>query len=69
MEARAIGMVTAAVCMVFFAAAAQGRAGFAASVLRADVGIADRSAHDYLLGGLSIVALVVVQRERAVTLA
>ena len=56
-----IGIVTAAVCMVFFAWPPLRRLGLASplSVLRADVGIADsQRPQDYLLGGLSIVALM-----------
>lgn len=56
-----IGVVTAAVCMLFFAWPPLRRLGFASplSVLRADVGIADsQRPQDYLLGGLSIIALM-----------
>ena len=56
-----IGVVTAAVCIVFFAWPPLKRLGQASplSVLRADVGIAEsQRLQDYLLGGLSIVGLM-----------
>ena len=56
-----IGVVTAIVCMLFFAWPPLRRLGLASPlvVLRADVSIADsQRPQDYLLGGLSIVALM-----------
>ena len=56
-----IGVVTAAVCMLFFAWPPLRRLGLASplSVLRTDVGIAEsQRPQDYLLGGLSIVGLM-----------
>ena len=56
-----IGVVTAVVCMLFFAWPPLRRLGLASplSVLRADVDIADsQRPQDYLLGGLSIVVLM-----------
>ena len=56
-----IGVVTAVVCMLFFAWPPLRRLGLASplSVLRADVDIADsQRPQDYILGGLSIVVLM-----------